>query len=64
MRFNTFLSLSFFYFTAELRAELAAQIEKERELRDHAEKQLNEEQKIRRKFTSIQVCIHFEHILT
>src|SRR5688572_6304795 len=34
---------------AELRAELAAQIERERELREHIEKQLNEEQKIRSK---------------
>jgi hypothetical protein len=31
---------------AELRAELAAQIERERELREHIEKQLNEEQKL------------------
>jgi hypothetical protein len=33
--------------TVELRAELAAQIDREREIRDQIEKQLNEEQKIR-----------------
>lgn len=30
-----------------MRAELAAQLEREREMREHLEKQLNEEQKIR-----------------
>ena len=38
---------SFNSFSAELRAELAAQLEREREMREHLEKQLNEEQKIR-----------------
>jgi hypothetical protein len=45
-----FLYVIFAWFSAELRAELASQIERERELRDQAEKQLNEEQKIRRKY--------------
>lgn len=39
--------LLLYCYTAELRAELVAQLEREREMREHLEKQLNEEQKVR-----------------
>ena len=41
--------LKFFLYIAEIRNEYSNQLERERELREHVEKQLNEEQKIRGK---------------
>ena len=47
----SYLYYLYFLSLAELRAELGAQMERERELKEHLEKQLSEEQKIRCKFT-------------
>lgn len=46
--------------TAELRAELATQLDRERELREHLEKQLNDEQKIRCK-SGQSPCLRINH---
>lgn len=56
LKFQNVLFLSLFFFLivslyiAEIRNEYSNQLERERELREHVEKQLNEEQKIRGKF--------------
>lgn len=45
-----FLYISPHSYTAELRAEILNQNDKERDFREQLERQLNEEQRIRRKF--------------
>lgn len=47
----------FFFVSAELRAEYSSQLEREHEMREHVEKQYQEEQKIRSKFGLVCVCV-------
>lgn len=48
---NRFTITTYTFSTAELRAELGTQVDREREMREHVEKQFHEEQKIRSKYS-------------